>query len=321
VSLPIAGPPPAVPEPDLAAEPVSVTVTLDTGDRVHLLDWGDPGSDLPPLLLVHGLTQTGWAWTPVARRLRGLTRVLAVDVRGHGLSESPRAGYDLDSFAYDLLTVLVAHGIGPDASGPPAVIAGHGFGAQLAAWTAGLQPAAVAGLALVDGGWETLEESLGMGDAEFLRGLAEPPELLASMETYLAERVDWDPASWDADQERAERARVDEKYTGRVTSVVRRHALAGAVAAMFAYRPTPMLVELRAPLLVLLAEAAGADDPEVRERRLALDDLLRARAAAGRSPARIVRFGGVAHNLMRYRPAEVSAELLGLLTAARGVAS
>jgi pimeloyl-ACP methyl ester carboxylesterase len=319
VSLPTVGIPAPAPEADLLAEPEAVTVTLDTGDRVHLLDWGDPGSTLPPLLLVHGLTQTAWAWSPVARRLRSLTRVLAVDLRGHGLSETPRAGYDLDSFAYDLLTVLVAHGIGPDAGGPAAVVAGHGFGAQIAAWTAGLQPAAVAGLALVDGGWETLEESLQIGDAEFLRGLAEPPELLASMDTYLADRLDWDPASWDADQERAERARVDEKYTGRVGSVVRRHALAGAVAAMFAYRPEPPLITLRVPLLVLVAESAGADDPDVRERRLALDDLLAARALAGRPAARVVRFAGVAHNLMRYRPAEVSAELLGLLIAASEV--
>jgi pimeloyl-ACP methyl ester carboxylesterase len=319
VSLPPDGMPPRAPEPDLAAEPAAVIVTLDTGDRIHVLDWGDPSGSLPPLLLVHGLTQTARAWTPVARRLRGLTRVLAVDLRGHSLSEAPPGGYDLDSLAYDLLTVLVAHRIGPDAGGPPAVLAGHGFGAQIAAWTASVQPAAVAGLALVDGGWEALEESLKMSDGEFLRGLAEPPEVLASMAAYLADRRDWDPASWDVDQEQAERARVDEKYSGRLTSVVRRHVLAGSVQAMFGYRPEPILSEFDAPLLVLVAESGGADDLEVRERRLALDDVLAARATAGRPPARVVRFEGVAHNLMRYRPAEISAELLGLLVAAREV--
>jgi pimeloyl-ACP methyl ester carboxylesterase len=322
VSLPPIGAPPAAPEPDRAAEPAAIVVTLDTGDKIHVLDWGEPAGSkpaLPPLLLVHGLTQTAWAWTPVARRLSGLTRVLAVDLRGHGLSEAPPGGYDLDSLAYDLLTVLVAHGIGPDAGGPPAVLAGHGFGAQIAAWTSLIQPAAVAGLALLDGGWEALEESLKMGDNEFLRGLAEPPEVLASMAAYLEDRRDWDPETWDADQERAERARVDEKYSGRLTSVVRRHALAGSVRAMFGYRPEPLLAGLEVPLLVLVAESGGADDLEVRERRLALDDLLDARAEQGRPPARVVRYEGVAHNLMRYRPAEVSAELLGLLVAAREV--
>jgi len=298
-------------------EPDSVVVTLDTGDRIHVLDWGVPSAtSLPPLLLVHGLAQTAWAWAPVARRLRAATRVLAVDLRGHGLSEAPPAGYDLESLAYDLLTVLVAHGFGPDAGGQPAVLVGHGFGAQVAAWTARVQPGAVAGLGLVDGGWEELEATTRMDAAEFLRGLAEPPEVLRSMDAYLADRREWDEASWDADQERAARAAVDEKHTGRVAPVVRRHALAASVRTMFGYDPEAALAEVRSPLLVLVAEAGGADDETARERRLALDDLLRIRAAAGHPPVRVVRYGGVAHNVMRYRPDEVSAELLGLLVAA-----
>jgi pimeloyl-ACP methyl ester carboxylesterase len=310
-------PPPQAPPPDPAAEPDSVIVTLDTGDRVHVLDWGGPAAGgLPPLLLLHGLAQTAWTWAPVARRLAGLTRVLAVDLRGHGLSEAPPGGYDLESLAYDALTVLVANGFGPDAGGPPAILAGHGFGAQVAASTVRLQPAAAAGLALLDGGWEELESSTRMDAAEFLRGLAEPPEILRSMDAYLADRRDWDEASWDADQERAARATVDEKHAGRVAPAVRRHALAGVVRAMFDYRPEVMLADVRVPLLVLVAEAGGADDETARERRLALDDVLRLRAAVGRPPARVVRFGGVAHNVMRYRPDEVSAELLGLLVAA-----
>src|SRR3989304_4902804 len=64
------------------------------------------------------------------------------------------------------------------------------------------------------------------------------------------------------------------------------------------------------------ARAGGADGETARERRLALDDLLRIRAAAGHPPVHVVRYGGVAHNVMRYRPDEVSAELLRLLVAA-----
>jgi pimeloyl-ACP methyl ester carboxylesterase len=85
---------------------------------------------------------------------------------------------------------------------------------------------------------------------------------------------------------------------------------------MFGYDPEAALAEVRGPLLVLVAEAGGADDETALERRLALDDLLRIRAAAGHPPLRVVRYGGVAHNVMRYRPDEVSAELLGLLVAA-----
>jgi pimeloyl-ACP methyl ester carboxylesterase len=152
-----------------------------------------------------------------------------------------------------------------------------------------------------------------MDAAEFQRGLDEPPEVLASMDAYLADRRDWDPFTWDADQERAARAAVDEKYAGRVAPVVRRHAVSGSVASMFAYRPMTALAGLDRPLTVLVAEPGGADDDDVRERRLALDDLLAARAAARMPSARVVRFAGSAHNLMRYRPDEVSASIAGLL--------
>jgi len=126
-------------------EPSSLVVTVDTGDRIQYLDWGrPPGSAVPPLLLVHGLAQTGWAWAPVARRLRGSSHALAPDLRGHGLSEAPREGYELDSLAFDLLTVLRASGYGDEAGGPPAVVAGHGFGAMVATAMARLRPGAVA---------------------------------------------------------------------------------------------------------------------------------------------------------------------------------
>jgi pimeloyl-ACP methyl ester carboxylesterase len=318
---------PDAPPPRAAGpEPSSVIVTMDTGVGVHVLDWGEPGSTgeasssdpqasgrAPAVVLVHGLLATAWTWAPIARRLAPRARILAPDLRGHGLSESPREGYDLDSLAFDLLTVLTAHGLGPDVDGPPAVLVGHGFGAQVAAWAAHLRPTAVAGLVLVDGGWEELEPALRMDAAEFQRGLDEPPEVLASMDALLADRRAWDPLSWDADQERAVRSTVDEKYAGRVTPVVRRHALRGCVASMFAYRPATALGDLDRPLTVLVAEPGGADDEEVRERRLALDELLAVRAVAGLPRARVVRFAGSAHNLMRYRPAEVSASILGLL--------
>ncbi|MET1232605.1 MAG: alpha/beta hydrolase [Candidatus Limnocylindrales bacterium] len=298
------------------SDPNSMVVTMDTGVRIHVLEWAPPTSmPVPTVVVVHGLLATAWTWAPVARRLAGRARVLAPDLRGHGLSESPRGGYDLDSLAFDVLTVLTANGLGPDVGGPPVVVVGHGFGAQVAAWAAHLRPAAVTGLVLVDGGWEELEAALRVDAAEFQRGLDEPPEVLASMDAYLADRRDWDPASWDADQERAARSAVDEKYAGRVVPMVRRHALNGCVASMFAYRPLPTLGDLDRPLTVLVAEPGGTDDEDLRERRLALDDLLAARAAAGTPHTRVVRFAGSAHNLMRYRPDEVSAEVLGVLAA------
>ena len=292
---------------------------MDTGDRLHYLHWGGPTEDrepLPPLLLIHGVQQTAWAWAPVARRLRSTTRVLALDLRGHGLSESPRSGYDLESLAYDALTVLSANGYGADLDGPPAVVAGHGLGAAVAVTMANLRPRSVAALALVEGGFEDLAEATGMTAADYQRSIGDPPEVLASMAAYLADRREFDPPTWDADQERAARAAVDEKHAGHVASVVRPHALRGSVEALFSFRPRVALARVEAPVLIAVAESGAADDETLRERRLALDDVVRARAAAGVPPAQIREYPGAGHNLMRYRAPTLSAALLELLQVA-----
>ncbi len=305
---------------DLGFEPESLVVTMDTGDRLHYLDWGGPttdrepgATDLPPLLLIHGLASTAWAWTPIARRLRSATRVLALDLRGHGLSESPRSSYDLESLAYDALTVLSANGYGADLDGPPAVVAGHGLGAAVAVTMADLRPGSIAALALVEGGFEDLAEATGLTAADYLRSIGDPPEVMASMAAYLADRREFDPPTWDADQERAARAAVDEKHAGHVASVVRAHALRGSVEALFSYRPRVALAKVGAHLLIAVAESGAADDETRRERRIALDDLVRARAAAGVVPPDIRVFAGAGHNLMRYRADDLSAALLELL--------
>jgi pimeloyl-ACP methyl ester carboxylesterase len=308
--------------PAWPGEPESLLVTADTGDRLHYLDWGGPdgppaaATALPALLLVHGISQTGWSWAPVARRLRHLTRVLAIDLRGHGLSDSPRSGFKLDSLAFDALTVLVANGWGRDAGGPPAAVAGHGLGAMVAATMAGIQPDSVCALGLIDGGWEDVAEATGQTPAEFEQTLGDPPEVLRSMDDFLADRRDFDPPTWDADQARAARATADEKHAGHVAPVTRIHALRGCVAAMFSYRPVEAIGAVDAPLLVAVAESGSADDETVRERRLALADVLRRRAELGRPEATVERFVGAGHNLMRYRPVELSAALARLLAEA-----
>ena len=103
----------------------------------------------PGVLLIHGLSSTAWSWVSVARRLRAVRRTVALDLRGHGLSDAPTAGYDPVTLADDALAV--ADGSGLHATGT-IVVVGHGFGAIVAAWTAARLGAACAGLVLVDGG-------------------------------------------------------------------------------------------------------------------------------------------------------------------------
>jgi len=310
--------------PAWTGEPESLIVTADTGDRLHYLDWGGPEPSPPgppPLLLIHGLGHSGWIWASVARRLRSFTRVLAPDLRGHGLSDSPRTGYELESLAFDALTVLAGNGWGREVGGPAAAVCGHGLGAMIAATMAAIQPDSICAVALVDGGWEDVGEATGLTAAEFERGLGDPPEVLASMGAFLADRREFDPPSWDADQERAARATVEQKHAGHVAPVTRGFALRGCIDAMFGYQPLDVLGHVSQPLLVAVADSASADDEGQRERLLALDDVVRRRRELGLVAPTVERFAAAGHNLMRYRPAELSAALERLLKDAAALTS
>jgi len=298
-----------------------MVVQVGTGERIHYLDWGTPppaadGTPAPTLGLVHGIALTAWSWAPVARRLCHAFRVLAIDLRGHGLSEGARSDLSPTSLAWDALTVLAANGAGLEAHGPPAVVAGHGVGAMVVAEMAHLQPSSVAAALLVDGGWEDVASATRMDPGELVAALAEPPEVLASMDAFLEDRRDFDPASWDADQAHAARSQVDQKHAGHVALVARPATIRGVVEGMFGYDPIATLVAAPVPLGVLVAGPGTADDEAGHDRAVALDEVVAARAAAGLPPTRVARFPGTGHNLMRYRPAEVAAELLALSASA-----
>ena len=327
-----------VPPPDRTAEPGGFVVLTSTGDRIHFLDWGAPASEREDpgvragVVLVHGLSGTAWIWAPVARRLRSAMHVVAVDLQGHGLSDAPTAA---EAYAPDALietVVAVAEGArlleipglhnpglgAPSraASGPPAhvdgpgravVLAGHGFGGSVAALAAARLGSRCAGLVLVDGGWEAMRETTGMEPEEFLRSTEEPPEVLRSLGAWLADRAAFDPATWDADQERAAREAVVELPVGRVVAATRPHALEAAVRAAFAFEPRDTLSAVEAPIVAL----AAADD-EDGSHAAALAATQAALGAAGRPAIRVARFPSAGHNLMRYRPAEVAAAILQL---------
>src|SRR4029453_862142 len=94
--------PPVVPEPDATLEPAGFIVDSD-GVRIHFLDWGGPPRSEGPgggAIQGRGPTPAG-SCTPRARRLggpAGLRRFVAMDLRGHGLSDAPTedGAYELD---------------------------------------------------------------------------------------------------------------------------------------------------------------------------------------------------------------------------------
>jgi pimeloyl-ACP methyl ester carboxylesterase len=283
---------------DHAFEPAGFVVLVEPGDRIHFLDWAGPApsADGAGVVLIHGLAGSAWVWAAVARRLRSVARTIAMDIRGHGLSDAPTSpgAYELPVLGSDVVAVAEGSGAIPG-DGGGVVLVGHGFGAIVAVAAAARLGDRCRRLVLVDGGLDDLPTTTGMDVDEFLRGLDEPPEIMRSMTAYLADRRAWDPPTWDADQERAARAAVVETPAGRLVGATRPHALDACVRTMFAYEPATVLPAVRAPIVVIRRASALPIDP----------------AAIGGAEITTIDVSAPGHNLLRYRPAEVAAAIVG----------
>jgi pimeloyl-ACP methyl ester carboxylesterase len=122
------------------------------------------GGDKPPVLMIHGITDNGQCWTPLARALEGEYDVIMVDARGHGRSDVPAAGYTNAEHAADAAALIQALGLEK-----PALI-GHSMGAAISAFLAAHYPDLVSCIILEDPPWwlrpETQPESDRIARAE-----------------------------------------------------------------------------------------------------------------------------------------------------------
>ncbi len=96
------------------------------------------------LVFLHGFGGHALQWAPQLQALAAENRVIAIDLRGHGLSDCPGGPYDLDTLVTDVERALRALEVGR-----PFVLLGHSFGGALAALYAHRHPQDVERLVLV----------------------------------------------------------------------------------------------------------------------------------------------------------------------------
>ncbi|HEV7237212.1 MAG TPA: alpha/beta fold hydrolase, partial [Ktedonobacteraceae bacterium] len=109
--------------------------------RFHYLSWGAERTELPSVLLLHGITSSAPSWVRVGPALAEQYRVYALDQRGHGDSIKPsRGAYSLRHTADDALAFIEALGL------EHPVLIGHSWGGATAivlasgVWSQGLVP-------------------------------------------------------------------------------------------------------------------------------------------------------------------------------------
>jgi N-formylmaleamate deformylase len=95
---------------------------LVNGVRLHYYRTGK--GDKRPLVLVHGFSDNGLCWTPVARDFESEYDVIMPDMRAHGLSERVKPGEKVD-MAADLAELIRILGL------VRPIVAGHSMGAMI----------------------------------------------------------------------------------------------------------------------------------------------------------------------------------------------
>ena len=119
----------------------AVDVRVPDGTRIRCLVAGDPAA--PAMVFLHGLGEQAAGWEPVADRLAGAFRVIALDLRGHGASDRPGV-YSYELMRDDVVGVLDALEL------REVVLVGHSMGGVVAYLVALARPQQVARLVVED---------------------------------------------------------------------------------------------------------------------------------------------------------------------------
>ena len=116
---------------------------LKTDDlTLYYEDDGDPGA--PPILILHGITQSTATWGWLVPHLAADHRVVRLDFRGHGRSGRTPGKYSFLGYVADATAIC------EQVLGQPAVVVGHSLGGGTAAGLAQTQPELVRGVVLED---------------------------------------------------------------------------------------------------------------------------------------------------------------------------
>jgi pimeloyl-ACP methyl ester carboxylesterase len=124
------------------------------GGQLQVVDRGP--RDGPPIVLIHCFTCAIDWWDGMIPRLAREHRVVAVDLLGHGGSEKPATGYEIENQADLVAGVLGRLGV------RGATVAGHSLGGTVSVALAERSPALVDRVVIIDSEAEHEEGDLGI---------------------------------------------------------------------------------------------------------------------------------------------------------------
>lgn len=248
--------------------------------RLHHTDEGNG----EPVLLIHGYPLSHAMWQPQRAALSAGYRVIAPDLRGHGLSDAPTGPITVDVFADDLAALLDALGIGQ------ATVMGLSMGGYVTMALLRRHPQRIRAVALLATKM-TADTATGRQGRNEMIILARTEGAAAIADAMLPKML-------------TEATRSDNpELAAHVHGMMAATPVAGIVGALEALRERPdataTLAAARLPALIVVGENDGVTPPSEAEAMQ--------RTLPG---AQLVRIPAAAHLLTLEQPAAVN-EALG----------
>lgn len=267
-------------------------ITVAEGVALSVRVWPG-GAGAAPFLLVHGLASNARLWDGVASALADAGHaVAAVDLRGHGRSDKPDAGYDFTTIVGDLLAVVDALGFDRP------VVVGQSWGGNVVVELAAAHGDRVRGIACVDGGWMTFSH---FESWEAMRDRLTPPELDGRRFEEIERHFRDVHADWPETGIQGALACFDVRADGTVSPWLTRDRHLAIVRAMWDEDLPALFPHVRVPALLLPCDEGV---PWMDHKRAEVA------AAATALPSATTHWFTADHDVHAQHPAEVAALLL-----------
>lgn len=274
--------------PDQAGWASARTSTGTTkGIRLGRVELGEAPASATglPLILIHGYTDSSRSWSLLAPPLRDALpgrRIIAVELRGHGISDAPECCYGPDSLAHDLKGVMDALGINR------ADLVGHSLGSITAAELAATHPERVNRLVL-------------MSSATAIPGPA--LEWLWQEIPALPDRIDPQGefmTAWFANPTPVPQDFLTREMTE--AAAIPRHVWTGVLTGLTTHDWTMLAPRITAPTLVLWGDQDGLFGPESQ-----------AALQAALPAAEHRTYPGLGHNFFWEQPDQAAGDIAAFL--------
>lgn len=274
--------------------------------NLHVLDWGGDGH---PVLLLHGLASNAHIWDAVAPLLVGGGRVVAVDQRGHGMSDKSATDYGFRAVGSDVVGLMDVLGW------ERALVVGHSWGGNVALHAGVEHPGRTAAVVLVDGGFLDLRGE-GMSWEKVEVELAPPDLTSLTMDELMQQARSWSAESgWSEATEATIRGTFRVAEDGRIRPQLARENHMQILRAMWEQRPGDLYSRVEAPALLIPAyrETRG-QWREYQERKRA--EVAKALQLMPR--ARLLEMNDTIHDVPLQRPRELAGAIESMLADAGG---